>query len=134
MPLVFVHGVNTRRGATPAEQRVFDDRVELMKHQFSKTAFAGRVSAADGLKVFAPYWGDLGVKFARNLASLPKAGVQSLATVQPDEQIVIAVIIPRFTFEDATGIPVQVTLQASKRKLLESKGSALDAVIKITED
>lgn len=83
MPLVFVHGVNTRRGATPAEQRVFDDRVELMKHQFNKTAFASRVSAADGLKVFAPYWGDLGVKFARNLASLPKAGVQSLATVQP---------------------------------------------------
>jgi len=58
----------------------------------------------------------------------------SLATVQPDEQIVIAVIIPRFTFEDATGVPVQVTLQASKRKLLESKGAALDAVIKITED
>jgi hypothetical protein len=58
----------------------------------------------------------------------------SLATVQPDEQILIAVIIQRFSFEDATGVPVQVTLQASKRKLLESKGAALDAVIKITEN
>jgi hypothetical protein len=58
----------------------------------------------------------------------------SLDTIPLDEQIVIAVIIPRFTFEDATGIPVQVTVQASKRKLLESKGAALDAVIKITED
>jgi len=58
----------------------------------------------------------------------------SLDTIPPDEQIVIAVIIPRFSFEDAAGIPVQVTLQASKRKLLESKGAALDAVIKITED
>ena len=58
----------------------------------------------------------------------------TLDTIPLDEQIVIAVIVPRFTFEDATGIPVQVTLQASKRKLLESKGAALDAVIKITED
>ena len=58
----------------------------------------------------------------------------SLTTIPPDEQIVIAVIVPRFTFEEAAGIPVQITVQASKRKLLESKGAALDAVIKITED
>jgi hypothetical protein len=62
------------------------------------------------------------------------AAAGSLDTIPLDEQMVIAVIIPRFTFEDATGIPVQVTLQASKRKLLESKGAALDAVIRITED
>ena len=53
----------------------------------------------------------------------------SLETIPPDEQIVIAVIIPRFSFEEAAGIPVQITVQASKRKLLESKGAALDAVI-----
>jgi len=58
----------------------------------------------------------------------------TLDTVPPDEQIMIAVIIPRFSFEDAAGIPVQITVQASKRKLLETKGAALDAVIKITED
>jgi hypothetical protein len=58
----------------------------------------------------------------------------SLDTIPLDEQIVIAVIIPRFTFEDATGIPVQVTVQASKRKLLDSKGAALDAVIRTTEN
>ena len=58
----------------------------------------------------------------------------SLDTVPLDEQVVIAVIIPRFTFEDAAGIPVQITVQASKRKLLESKGAALDAAIRVTED
>jgi hypothetical protein len=58
----------------------------------------------------------------------------TLDTVPPDEQIVIAVIIPRFSFEDPAGIPVQITVQSSKRKLLDSKGAALDAVIKITED
>jgi len=58
----------------------------------------------------------------------------SLETIPPDEQIVIAVNVPRFSFEDGTGVPVQITVQATKRKLLESKGAALDAVIKITED
>jgi|SRR5579872_870737 len=58
----------------------------------------------------------------------------TLETIPPDEQIVIAVVIPRFSFEEAAGIPVQITMQASKRKLLESKGAALDALIKITED
>jgi hypothetical protein len=58
----------------------------------------------------------------------------SLGTIPPDEQVVIAVIIPRFKFEDATGLPSQVTVQASKRKLLESRGAALDAAIRITEN
>ena len=58
----------------------------------------------------------------------------SLDTVPPDEQVVIAVIIPRFTFEDPAGLPVQVTVQATKRKLLESKGAALDAIIRVTEN
>jgi hypothetical protein len=62
------------------------------------------------------------------------AAATTLDTVPPDEQIVIAVIIPRYSFEDPSGIPVQVTVQASKRKLLESKGAALDALIKVTED
>src|SRR5689334_190980 len=58
----------------------------------------------------------------------------SLDSIPPDEQVVIAVILPRFTFEESAGLPVQVTVQAPKRKLLESKGAALDAVIRITEN
>jgi hypothetical protein len=58
----------------------------------------------------------------------------SLSTIPPDEQVVIAVVIPRFTFEDGTGLPAQVTVQATKRKLLESKGAALDAVIRVAEN
>ena len=58
----------------------------------------------------------------------------SLATIPPDEQVVIAIIVPRFKFEDPTGLPSQVTVQATKRKLLESKGAALDALIRVTEN
>jgi hypothetical protein len=68
------------------------------------------------------------------LKDLLVSAATSLDTIPPDEQIVIAVIIPRFTFEDSTGVPAQVTVQATKRKLLESKGAALDAVIRITEN
>lgn len=62
------------------------------------------------------------------------AAAGSLETIPADEQVVIAVIVPRFTFEDAAGLPAQVTVQASKRKLLESKGAALDALIRVTEN
>jgi hypothetical protein len=58
----------------------------------------------------------------------------TLDTIPDDEQVVIAVILPRFTFEDAAGLPVQVTVQAPKKKLLESKGAALDALIRVTEN
>jgi len=62
------------------------------------------------------------------------AAAGSLETIHADEQVVIAVIVPRFTFEDAAGLPAQVTVQASKRKLLESKGAALDALIRVTDN
>ena len=84
MPLVFVHGVNTRRGQTPEEQDVFNNRVKLLGEQFRHIVFAERVTSANGLAVFSPYWGDLGVTFARNLASLPQATVQALAVGQPE--------------------------------------------------
>jgi len=84
MPLVFVHGVNTRRGNTLEEQNVFDNRVKLLGEQFRHAVFAERVTAAGGLAVFAPFWGDLGVTFARDLASLPHAAVQALAVGQPE--------------------------------------------------
>jgi len=58
----------------------------------------------------------------------------SLDTVPPDQQIVIAVIVPRFKFEDSTGLPSQITLQGPKGKLLEAKGAALDALIRVTEN
>jgi len=62
------------------------------------------------------------------------AAATSLETIPPDEQIVIAVVVPRFSFEDAAGIPVQVTVQAPRKKLLDSKGAALDALIRVTEN
>jgi hypothetical protein len=85
MPLVYVHGVANRRGETAEEQQVFDNRVQLIAEQFRNSAFADRVVAEDGLRVFTPYWGDLGIKFARNLACLPQSGIQALSVSNPNE-------------------------------------------------
>jgi hypothetical protein len=82
MPLVFVHGVNNRRGETPEEKLVFDNRMQMLKEHFSRIGFADRVKG--GLAVYTPYWGDLGVEFARNLACLPRSNIQALAVGEPD--------------------------------------------------
>ncbi|MGJ5208134.1 hypothetical protein [Bradyrhizobium sp. HKCCYLR20261] len=123
MPLVYVHGVNTRRGATPADQRLFDDRVELMRQQFARVAFADRVTAPGGLTTFTPYWGDLGVKFARGFASLPKSGVQTLA-VQAAVDLAVATtakLDPEVVQNPSFGTDPLLTVAKSR-----SLGAALD--------
>jgi hypothetical protein len=60
----------------------------------------------------------------------------SLDGVGPDEQVVLAVFLYRYHWEDASGIPAQLQLQAQKKQLvqaLRSNGANLDAIIRIEE-
>ncbi len=60
----------------------------------------------------------------------------SLDAVPPDEQIVIAVFLSSYPWEDLTGLPSQVMMQAQKSKLLEAmraKGAGLEAAIRVLE-
>lgn len=60
----------------------------------------------------------------------------SLDPVPADEQIVIAVYLSRYPWEDSTGIPLQLTMQAQKKKLLEAmraNGAGLDQIITVKE-
>lgn len=121
MPLVFVHGVNTRRGDTLQEQEIFDNRVDLLKQQFH-TAFADRVTAADGLRVFAPYWGDLGVTFARNLACLPQSGVQALAMTSPSSAALASSVAGKLDAEviQMPGLRVNPLLTLARSRSLQA--------------
>jgi hypothetical protein len=61
----------------------------------------------------------------------------SLETVPGEEQIAIVAFIDHYPWEDVTGVPVQITLTAQKKKLVEAQragGTALDAVIHVTEN
>jgi hypothetical protein len=64
-----------------------------------------------------------------------KQALVALATsldVPPDENVAIALLLYRYPGEEK--LPVQIVVQASKKKLLEAQGpAALDQVVHITE-
>jgi hypothetical protein len=61
----------------------------------------------------------------------------SLSAVPLDEQVVLEVVIDRFLWEDGSGYPAELLVQAPRRRLVEIKTSGnmagLDSVIKLTE-
>lgn len=64
------------------------------------------------------------------------ASASSLDPVAANEQIVLSVFVSKYSWEDATGIPMQVTMQGIKSKLLEAKlkgPTALDQAIQVKE-
>ncbi len=73
------------------------------------------------------------------IASMKTALMDAAASLDPlpaNEQIVLAVLLPRFPGEDTSGLPLQVIMQGSKEKLLEAKranGSGLDQVLRVSE-
>lgn len=84
---------------------------------------------------------------AKKIARIPElkkamkeALVETAASLDPvplDDQVVLEVVIDRFLWEDGSGYPSELLVQAPRRKLLELKragnASALDAAIKLTE-
>jgi hypothetical protein len=61
----------------------------------------------------------------------------SLDTVPAEEQITIIAFLTRYPWEDMTGLPVQVVVQAPKKKLLEAQRggpASLEAAIRVTTE
>jgi len=75
MPIIFVHGVNTRTGAGyDAGVRV---KTAFLKKCVEGTTINGK--ALGGIKgIEFPYWGDLATTFAWDMASLPRGEMQAL--------------------------------------------------------
>lgn len=73
MPLVFVHGVNVRRGQTTQEITAYNDEVKARDDLFRKISLADIVTSDVSLHIENPYWGDDGVTFTHDLASVPVA-------------------------------------------------------------
>jgi hypothetical protein len=66
------------------------------------------------------------------------ATAASLDTVPPEEQIIIVAFLANHpSWEDLSGIPTQITVQAPRKKLLDAQrggAAAVDAVIRVTEN
>ena len=75
MPIVFVHGVNTRTGPS------YDAGIRAVQ-KFLQAHLTGVKIGGKTLvqipNVGFPYWGNLGAKFAWNMDSLPRGDMQSL--------------------------------------------------------
>lgn len=68
MPIVFIHGVNTRQG--PAYQAGAKFKTDSLKTCFSNLKIGAKSFGSDPL-VSLPYWGDLATSFTWDMASLP---------------------------------------------------------------
>jgi len=81
MPIVFVHGVNTRNTEPGYDAGL------LVMTKFVQAHFAG-VKLGDAplatLKPTFPYWGDLATTFAWDMASLPSGDIDALGPGVPD--------------------------------------------------
>jgi hypothetical protein len=63
------------------------------------------------------------------------ASAASLDPVPQDEQIVIVAFLSRYPWEDVSGLPAQITMQAQKKKLLDAQragGTGLESAIRVT--
>jgi len=59
----------------------------------------------------------------------------SLDAVPPAEQVTIVAFLPNHSWEDMTGVPTQLTLQAPRQKLIDAQRTGtLDAVVHISEN
>lgn len=109
MPLLFVHGVNTRADA--AYEREAKARDALFKQ------FALRAVKADPVRatVLNPYWGDLGVRFFWEHASLPGHGAESFG---PQDDA--AAVLTREALGAQTPEAAAPLLQVARRSLPEA--------------
>jgi hypothetical protein len=63
------------------------------------------------------------IKAELQKALLDAAASKELAAVPPEEQIVLVAFLSHFPWEDLSGIPAQIMVQGTKKKLLEAKSA-----------
>jgi hypothetical protein len=76
------------------------------------------------------------LKKAMAKALADTAASPEMAAVPPDEQIVLVAFLSHFPWEDLSGLPSQIMMQSSKKKLMEAQskgGAALDASIQAVQ-
>lgn len=110
MPIVFVHGVNTRKGAS------YEAGIRATQKFISKHLASAHIGGKplQNLTVAFPYWGDLATRFAWDMDSLPSGEMQALGgTANIDLQPLLAHLRDAFP-----NLPKQDPLTALAKKYL----------------
>ncbi len=69
----------------------------------------------------------------KTLRDLMVSSAASLGGVPPDERIAVSVTLFYYSWEQRSGLPSQVVMQAPKSALIKGAGPALDAALKVEE-
>ena len=72
MALVFVHGVNVRKG------EVYDREIAFRNHHFAEVLYPQLGRHLDQNAIYNPYWGDLGASLSNDYPFLPRGAYQML--------------------------------------------------------
>lgn len=98
MPIVFVHGVNTRKDASYSENERVRDEL------FRKFALDGIAADPQQATILNPYWGDAGASFAWKHASLPDDQYESFGSQGSPFETVLTESGPRRPTNPATPV------------------------------
>ena len=74
------------------------------------------------------------VVLEKNMRDMLISSAASLDAVPVNERIVLAITIPYYKFEDSSGMPRQIVMQAPKKALVEASrgnGAALESVLQV---
>ena len=116
MPLVFVHGVNVRDDGSYYQD--VNARNSLLKRFALSTVFTN----PQLVNILNPYWGQHGVKFAWNQASLPQSGIEELG---PEDELPLLLLSQTQLSETP---PAETALLEVARRSLEEAIDLLWAV------
>lgn len=72
MALVFVHGVNVRKG------EIYDREIAFRNLQFAEVLYPQLGKSLDQKAIYNPYWGDLGASLSSDYPFLPRGAYQML--------------------------------------------------------
>jgi len=113
MPLVFVHGVSVRAGASYERQL-----------RFRNAAFRRHVLPDPDTEILSPYWGDIGASAAWGHASLPGEPVLVLDALGPQATVPVEQVL---ISEEAAGYtrPDTVLLEVARQDF----GEAIDLLV-----
>lgn len=90
MPVIFVHGVNTRE--SPSYDAGLKVKTTFFARCLQGATVGGKTFGLIG-KVTFPYWGDRATTFAWNMASLPRGDMQALSAAGDMETRAILAIV-----------------------------------------
>lgn len=148
MPIVFVHGVNNREGAS--YEAGIKVRNQFLTEYFSGVSIEGKQLGSPPNIPNPPYWGDLGASFKWKMSSLPKGRLQALGGAGSTENAELIALIKdglpnpignepltelaRHNFQAAVDVVIELAISNADNNDVDKTASFVVALSKYAEE